>query len=127
MSSRSIEGENPLYLPQAKSYEGSCALGPCLYVPESPISPETKITINISRNSKAVFDAAIQLNKMKRTLPELAGWLFRGLKFPSGCFLMTGTGLVPGNDFTLASGDEVSITIENIGTLRNVVGVLRTG
>jgi 2-dehydro-3-deoxy-D-arabinonate dehydratase len=124
MSSRSIEGENPLYLPQAKSYEGSCALGPCLYIPEKPISPETKITITITRSAKAVFDASIQLNKMKRTLPELAGWLFKGLKFPNGCFLMTGTGLVPGNDFTLAAGDVVSISIENIGTLRNTVGVL---
>ena len=124
MSSRSIEGENPLYLPQAKSYEGSCALGPCLYVPSSPIPAETMITINIARNSKSVFDASIQLNKMKRTLPELAGWLFRALRFPNGCFLMTGTGLVPGNDFTLSEGDVVSITIENIGTLRNVVGVV---
>ena len=124
MSSRSIEGENPLYLPQAKSYEGSCALGPCLYIPEKPISPETKITITITRSAKAVFDASIQLNKMKRTLPELAGWLFKGLKFPHGCFLMTGTGLVPGNDFTLSAGDVVSITIENIGTLKNTVGVL---
>jgi 2-dehydro-3-deoxy-D-arabinonate dehydratase len=125
MSSRSIEGENPLYLPQAKSYEGSCALGPCLYIPDSPIRPETAITINITRSGKAVFDASIQLNKMKRTLPELASWLFRGLKFPNGCFLMTGTGLVPGNDFTLTAGDVVSITIENIGTLRNQVGVLK--
>jgi 2-dehydro-3-deoxy-D-arabinonate dehydratase len=124
MSSRSIEGENPLYLPQAKSYEGSCALGPCIYVPSSPISPETKITINISRNSKAMYDATIQLNKMKRTLPELAGWLFKGLKFPNGCFLMTGTGLVPGNDFTLQEKDVVTIEIENIGVLRNEVAVL---
>jgi 2-dehydro-3-deoxy-D-arabinonate dehydratase len=126
MSSRSIEGENPLYLPQAKSYEGSCALGPCLYVPASPISSETKIAINIARNSKSVFDASIQISKMKRTLPELAGWLFKGLRFANGCFLMTGTGLVPGNDFTLEGGDVVSISIENIGTLRNQVGVLKT-
>jgi 2-dehydro-3-deoxy-D-arabinonate dehydratase len=125
MSSRSIEGENPLYLPQAKSYEGSCALGPCLYVPASPISPETTITIQIARNDKPVFNGSIQLNKMKRKLPELAEWLFKGLNFPHGCFLMTGTGLVPGNDFTLQVGDVVSITIENIGTLVNRVGLLK--
>lgn len=125
MSSRSIEGENPLYLPQAKSYEGSCALGPCLYIPSSPISIETKITIRISRKDNAVFDGSIQLNKMKRTLPELAGWLFKALTFPNGCFLMTGTGLVPGNDFTLAAGDVVSISIEGIGMLVNTVGVLK--
>lgn len=123
MSSRSIEGENPLYLPQAKSYEGSCALGPCLYVPEQPIARETTIKINIHRQGKAVFDGSIQLNKMKRTLPELAGWLFKELVFPNGVFLMTGTGLVPGNDFTLAVGDVVSISIENIGTLTNTVAV----
>jgi 2-dehydro-3-deoxy-D-arabinonate dehydratase len=124
MSSRSIEGENPLYLPQAKSYEGSCAVGPCLYVPSAPISADSKIQITIARNSKNVFDANIQLNKMKRKLPELAEWLFKGLRFPNGCFLMTGTGLVPGNDFTLQAGDVVAITIENIGTLTNTVGIL---
>ena len=124
MSSRSIEGENPLYLPQAKSYEGSCALGPCLYVPASPISAETTISIQIARGGKNLFDASIQLNKMKRKLPELAGWLFKELVFPQGCFLMTGTGLVPGNDFTLAVDDVVSISIENIGTLTNKVGLL---
>lgn len=125
MSSRSIEGENPLYLPQAKSYEGACALGPCLYVPQSPISPDTTISIQIARKGKNVFDASIQLNKMKRKLPELAGWLFKELVFPHGCFLMTGTGLVPGNDFTLAVDDVVSISIENIGTLTNRVGMLK--
>jgi len=124
MSSRSIEGENPLYLPQAKSYEGSCSLGPCLYVPASPISPETTISIQIARNDRPVFDGSIQLNKMKRKLPELAQWLFKELNFPHGCFLMTGTGLVPGNDFTLKVDDVVSITIDNIGTLRNKVGML---
>jgi 2-dehydro-3-deoxy-D-arabinonate dehydratase len=121
MSSRSIEGENPLYLPQAKMYEGSCAMGPCLFVPGQPISADSNINITIARNSKNVFDATIQLNRMKRQLPELAGWLFKEMKFDNGCFLMTGTGLVPGNDFTLQGGDEVSITIEGIGTLTNTV------
>jgi 2-dehydro-3-deoxy-D-arabinonate dehydratase len=121
MSSRSIEGENPLYLPQAKMYEGSCAMGPCLFVPQQPISPDTNIRITIDRSSKNVFDATIQLNRMKRQLPELASWLFKDLNFDQGCFLMTGTGLVPGNDFTLQGGDEVSITIDGIGTLTNKV------
>jgi len=121
MSSRSIEGENPLYLPQAKSYEGSCALGPCLFIPEHPISTDSNISITIHRKTKSVFDATIQLNRMKRSLPELASWLFKELKFPNGCFLMTGTGLVPGNDFTLQTGDVVAISIDGIGTLRNVV------
>lgn len=121
MSSRSIEGENPLYLPQAKMYEGSCALGPCLFVPAQPISPETNIRITIARNSKSVFDATIQLNRMKRQLPELASWLFKEMNFANGCYLMTGTGLVPGNDFTLQGGDEVAITIDGIGTLQNRV------
>lgn len=121
MSSRSIEGENPLYLPQAKMYEGSCALGPCLFIPVEPISAETNISITINRKSKNVFDATIQLNRMKRQLPELAQWLFKEMKFASGCYLMTGTGLVPGNDFTLQTGDVVAISIDGIGTLRNVV------
>jgi 2-dehydro-3-deoxy-D-arabinonate dehydratase len=121
MSSRSIEGENPLYLPQAKSYEGSCALGPCLFIPAQPISTDTNICITIHRKAKNVFDATIKLDRMKRGLPELASWLFKELKFPNGCFLMTGTGLVPGNDFTLQTGDVVAISIDGIGTLRNVV------
>jgi 2-dehydro-3-deoxy-D-arabinonate dehydratase len=122
MSSRSIEGENPLYLPQAKMYEGSCALGPCLYVPAKPIAPETTISIKIERAKKEVFSNSIQLNRMKRNLPELATWLYKALKFSTGSFLMTGTGIVPGNDFTLQAGDEISIKIEGIGVLKNVVG-----
>jgi 2-dehydro-3-deoxy-D-arabinonate dehydratase len=121
MSSRSIEGENPLYLPQAKMYEGSCALGPCLFVPGQPISIETNISITIHRKAKGVFNGNIQLNRMKRQLPELASWLFKELKFNNGCYLMTGTGLVPGNEFTLQAGDVVAISIDGIGTLRNVV------
>lgn len=123
MSSRSIEGENPLYLPQAKMYEGSCALGPCLFIPATPISTDTNISITIHRKSKSVFDATIQLNRMKRSLPELASWLFKEMKFAKGCYLMTGTGLVPGNDFTLQAGDIVAISIDGIGTLRNIVAL----
>lgn len=123
MSSRSIEGENPLYLPQAKSYERSTALGPCLYVPVKPIDPASNIAINIERHGKKVFEGTIQLNRMKRTLTELAAWLYRELHFKYGCFLMTGTGIVPDNDFTLQAGDKVNITIDNIGTLTNVVEI----
>jgi 2-dehydro-3-deoxy-D-arabinonate dehydratase len=124
MSSRSIEGENPLYLPQAKVYERSCALGPCLFVPEHPISPETLISISIKRNHQEVFSNSIQLNRMKRNLPELASWLYRACKFQYGSFLMTGTGIVPSNEFTLQANDEVLISIEGIGTLTNTVQLI---
>jgi 2-dehydro-3-deoxy-D-arabinonate dehydratase len=125
MSSRSIEGENPLYLPQAKIYENSCALGPCLYIPPSPISQETQIAITISRNQKEIFSNSIPLNRMKRSLPELASWLYKSCKFPDGCFLMTGTGIVPPDDFTLQEGDHVIISIEGIGVLSNKVLLLK--
>jgi len=123
MSSRSIEGENPLYLPQAKVYDKSAALGPCLYVTDQPISKETNIALAITRNKAKVFEGSVQLNKMKRALPELAEYLFRESSFPFGCFLMTGTGIVPPDHFTLQVQDEVSITIDNIGTLRNNISV----
>ena len=123
MSSRSIEGENPLYLPQAKVYERSTALGPCLYIPAEPLSKESSISIIINRNSEKIFAQSIQLNRMKRQWGELVEYLYRGCDFEYGCFLMTGTGMVPGNDFTLAAGDEIIISIEHIGTLRNVVAV----
>ncbi|MFT3945904.1 MAG: fumarylacetoacetate hydrolase family protein [Agriterribacter sp.] len=121
MSSRSIEGENPLYLPQAKTYERSAALGPCLYIPGQPINPDTNIHMLIERSNKPVFEGTIKISQMKRTLPELAGFLFREMDFPVGSFLMTGTCLVPDNDFTLQPEDIVSITIDNIGTLMNMV------
>lgn len=119
MSSRSIEGENPLYLPQAKTYERSAALGPCLYIPENPIDPGTTISMNILRSNQPIFEGTIQLSMMKRSLPELAEFLFRETDFPSGCFLMTGTCLVPDNDFTLLENDIVNISIDEIGTLSN--------
>ena len=121
MSSRDIEGENPLYLPQAKVYERSAALGPCLYVPEQTISAETIISINIKRDGKDIFTNEIQLNRMKRSLTELAEYLFRECEFEHGSFLMTGTGIVPPNDFTLQVADEIEISIDNIGTLSNIV------
>ena len=121
MSSRSIEGENPLYLPQAKTYDGSAALGPCLSVPESPITPDTQIQLAIVRNAETVFTNSIAISQMKRQHTELVSFLFRECSFPNGCYLMTGTGIVPPDDFTLAVGDVVSITIDGIGTLTNTV------
>jgi len=121
MSSRSIEGENPLYLPQAKSYTGSTALGPCLYVPQEPLSADTVIVLSIIRDSEEVFNGEITLSQMKRDHNELLGYLYRELSFPHGCYLMTGTGIIPPSDFTLQKGDIVHITIEPIGTLTNVV------
>lgn len=120
MSSRSIEGENPLYLPQAKNYTGSCALGPCLVVGPTP-PPETKIAIAISRGGKEVFTGETSLSQIKRSFEELAEWLFRCNRFPKGAYLMTGTGIVPESDFTLHVGDEIAICIEGIGTLVNCV------
>jgi 2-dehydro-3-deoxy-D-arabinonate dehydratase len=125
MSSRSIEGENPLYLPQAKTYEKSAALGPCLYVLDKPISPATTIGLIIKRSGKEVFNGEVKLSQMKRSLTELAGYLYRECAFDVGCFLMTGTCLVPPDDFTLAIGDEVSISIEGIGVLNNTVGTYK--
>jgi 2-dehydro-3-deoxy-D-arabinonate dehydratase len=121
MSSRSIEGENPLYLPQAKIYDGSAAIGPCLCVSESPLPKETEISITITRHREVVFDSAIEIGQMKRTPDELASWLYRETSFRFGCFLMTGTGIVPPREFTLESGDEIRIRIEAIGTLVNVI------
>lgn len=121
MSSRSIEGENPLYLPQAKSYDGSTALGPCLYVPQTPITPDTQIQLDIIRDGQAVFAGSIAISQMKRQHTELVSFLFRECSFPDGCYLMTGTGIVPPDNFTLRSGDEISITIDGIGTLTNGV------
>jgi 2-dehydro-3-deoxy-D-arabinonate dehydratase len=121
VSSRSIEGENPLYLPQAKTYDDCTCLGPCLYVPESPIAVESGVNLVIRREEEVVFAGETSLEQMKRTPDELVGYLFRETSFSTGVFLMTGTGIVPGQDFTLQSGDEVSITIDGIGTLTNPV------
>src|SRR5437868_10423075 len=121
MSSRDIEGENPLYLPQAKSYNGSAAIGPCLYVPGEPIKPDTMISIEILRKSQRVFSGEISINRMKRKHSELAEYLFREMSFPHGTYLMTGTGIVPPDTFTLNIDDEVRISIEGIGTLANNV------
>lgn len=123
MSSRSIEGENPLYLPQAKMYERSAALGPCLLIIEEPITLATSIGITIHRNNQKMFDDATTLANMKRSLTELAGWLYKEMDFETGCFLMTGTCLVPPNDFTLQENDVVNISIDGIGVLTNTIAV----
>ncbi|MGE5862123.1 MAG: fumarylacetoacetate hydrolase family protein [Ignavibacteria bacterium] len=121
MSSRSIEGENPLYLPQAKTYEGCAALGPCIYVTHKPLPSETVIHMEINRENKKAFMGTVMINQIKRKFEELVSFLYRECSFPNGSLLMTGTGIVPSNDFTLKSGDAISITIEPIGTLTNFV------
>jgi 2-dehydro-3-deoxy-D-arabinonate dehydratase len=123
MSSRSIEGENPLYLPQAKVYEKSAGLGPCLYVTEQPISSETGIYITIHRNEVKMYEDNTTISRMKRMLPELVSYLYKEMDFAPGCFLMTGTCLVPPTDFTLQPNDRVTISIDGIGTLVNFVDV----
>ncbi len=121
MSSRSIEGENPLYLPQAKTYDGCAAVGPCIYITEEPLDSNTMIQLEINRNNTTVFSDKIAISQMKRTPQELVSFVYRECSFPVGCLIMTGTGIVPGSDFTLQSGDEIKITIDNIGKLVNVV------
>lgn len=121
MSSRSIEGENPLYLPQAKTYDGCASLGPCIYVTGKPLDANTKISVDINRSGKKVFEGSIAISQIKRTFEELVSFVYREASFPHGCLIMTGTGIVPGSDFTLKSGDEINISIDNIGTLSNTV------
>jgi 2-dehydro-3-deoxy-D-arabinonate dehydratase len=121
MSSRDIEGENPLYLPQAKIYDGACALGPCILVSNQPLGPETRISLEIERSGKAAFSDSTTLEQMKRSPEVLAGYLFRETSFPHGCFLLTGTGIIPPDDFSLKAGDTIRIGISGIGTLENTV------
>ncbi len=121
MSSRDIEGENPLYLPQAKVYDLSCGLGPGILITDDALSPETQIRLEIVRDGETVFDGSTALSTMKRAPVELVEYLFRDNSFPTGCFLLTGTGVVPPDSFTLLSGDEIRITIDSIGTLINIV------
>jgi 2-dehydro-3-deoxy-D-arabinonate dehydratase len=121
MSSRSIEGENPLYLPQAKTYDGSAALGPCILVTKDLLSSDTKIELQIVRQNSTVFEDEIGIDQIKRDFKELVSFLYRECSFPNGSLLMTGTGIVPPNNFTLQTGDEIRITIQPIGTLVNKV------
>lgn len=121
MSSRDIEGENPLYLPQAKVYDGSCALGPAILLSPDPLPKSTVISLEVKRRGSTAFSGETTLAELKRDPKLLASYLFRDNSFPEGAFLMTGTGIVPGDEFTLASGDVVRISIEGIGTLENTV------
>jgi 2-dehydro-3-deoxy-D-arabinonate dehydratase len=120
MSSRSIEGENPLYLPQAKCYDKSASVGPCIFVTDKPLPEDTGIALEIHRGTK-VFEGKTTIKQIRRTFQELTAYLFKETSFPYGCLLMTGTGIVPPNDFTLKAGDEIRITIDLIGTLVNTV------
>jgi 2-dehydro-3-deoxy-D-arabinonate dehydratase len=122
MSSRDIEGENPLYLPQAKVYDACCGLGPWITLAPAMPSPEAiAIELTVERHGFAVFQGATSVGQMARTFEDLIGWLGRDNSFPEGVILLTGTGVVPGDDFTLAVGDTVRITISGIGTLENTV------
>lgn len=128
MSSRSIEGENPLYLPQAKVYEGSCAVGPCL-LPVADAAPvdELEIRLVIERDGAEFYADQVSVSTMHRQLDELVDWLFRGQDFPVGVVLLTGTSIVPPLEFTLRAGDVVTVQIPGIGRLRNPVAVRDTG
>ena len=121
VSSRDIEGANPLYLPQAKVYDGSCALGPCILLSEGPIPTDTKIKVEVERNGAIQFADTTTTAELKRSPEELVEYLFRENSFPNGVLLMTGTGIVPGDDFTLDHGDIIRISIDGIGMLQNTV------
>jgi 2-dehydro-3-deoxy-D-arabinonate dehydratase len=121
MSSRDIEGTNPLYLPQAKVYDRSCALGPGILIRNEPMPATTQIKLDILRSNQITFTGTTTLAELKRNPATLVEYLFRDQSFPHGCFLLTGTGIVPPDSFTLESKDEIQITIEGIGTLKNSV------
>jgi len=121
MSARDIEGENPLYLPQAKTYQQSCALGPVVLLAGDPLPTETKISLTIDRDQKTVFEGETSLDQLNRKLEELAMWLGKEMWFPEGAVLLTGTGIIPPDDFTLIQGDQIAIEITGIGRLTNPV------
>lgn len=122
MSARDIEGENPLYLPQAKFYKQCAGLGPCVLLADEELDlAATRIELIIQRGETQAYQGTTDLSQLHRTLPDLADWLFRESEFPNGAFLMTGTGIVPDDDFTLEDGDTVSITVAGVGTLTNPV------
>jgi 2-dehydro-3-deoxy-D-arabinonate dehydratase len=123
VSSRDIEGENPLYLPQAKIYRGSCAIGPWVTPAAAmPPLPGVGIRLVIRRRNAVAFEGTTTLDKLARTCESLVEWLGKELDFPHGAVLLTGTGIVPPDDFTLNVGDTVEISIDGIGTLSNPVG-----
>jgi 2-dehydro-3-deoxy-D-arabinonate dehydratase len=122
MSSRDIEGQNPLYLPQAKVYNRSCALGPGILITGEVLLAETRISLTIERGPETAFAGETRLAQMKRKPQELVEYLYRDQTFPTGAFLLTGTGVVPPDSFTLKRGDMVRIAIDGIGVLANPVG-----
>jgi len=127
VSSRSIEGENPLYLPQAKLYRGSCAIGPCLVpVAEAPDPAAMEIALAIERDAAVLFADACSVADMKRSLPELVDWLWRGQDLPLGAVLCTGTSIVPPPELALRPGDQVTISISGLGELTNPVELVDT-
>ena len=121
MSSRSIEGENPLYLPQAKTYDGCAAVGPCILLSNDILPSDTEIALSIERGGEEVFAGSVEISSIKRSFDELTHYLFRECSFEHGALLMTGTGIVPGSDFTLQAGDQITISIDSIGVLSNRV------
>lgn len=122
MSARDIEGENPLYLPQAKLYSQCCALGPCVYIPEQPLDRAgTKISLTIQRGGRQMFRGETDLGQMVRSFEDLIGWVGRENEYPDGVILLTGTGIVPPDEFSLANGDVVTMEITGIGQLVNPV------
>ena len=122
MSSRDIEGENPLYLPQAKVYDGSCSLGPAVTLAAAlPALEQVQIRLSIERAGKSVFEGSTTLAAMKRSFEDLVSWMTREISFPDGVVLLTGTGVVPPDDFTLAVGDRVVIEVSGVGRLVNEV------
>jgi len=120
LSSRGIEGENPLYLPQAKIYDGACAIGPQIVLAGADAMRRLDIALTIERQGEVVFAGSINVDRMKRRLEELVSYLFRELNFPSGVFLMTGTGIVPPEHFSLRSGDRVTITVGEVRLMNDV-------
>jgi len=121
MSSRDIEGENPLYLPQAKIWDGACAIGPAVLVAEGPLAPQTAVELRIMRGGDELFAGSTTLSQMRRTPAELVECLYRETSFPHGCILLTGTGVVPSDEVGLRSGDEIEIHILPIGRLSDRV------
>lgn len=117
MSSRSIEGENPLYLPQAKTYEQSAGIGPGLLITAQPLSPQTEIRLQIFRNNEVAFSGNTPISAINRKFEDLVAYLFRELEFPAGVYVMTGTGVVPSSDFTLEPDDLIEIEITGVGKL----------
>ncbi|MEZ6101278.1 MAG: fumarylacetoacetate hydrolase family protein [Pirellulaceae bacterium] len=121
LSCRDIEGENPLYLPQAKTFRRCASVGPAIYVTNAPLPPDTQIRLTIRRNNLPIVEDSTRLDQMKRSPAELVNYLFRENAHRHGCLLMTGTGIIPADDFCLQDNDIVEIEIDNIGTLRNTM------